>query len=564
MDGSRRSANRVVRVTGTRLGRLGRRRLLVVATVVLAAMAFVLLTGSALAARPSPVDGPPVADGPQFTIEKLQRIAGTEGDFTTDELTAEVGQSVEYEIVVTDTGDSSLSFSELQDEDCQGISPAGETELQPGEHETFRCEELLMEPGPWTNQAEIEAGGESQLSNTVVVEVTEPEEAPEEEPEAPEFRVEKLQRLKGGGGGFSTDFLTGTAGQTVEYEIVVENTGNTSLSFPSLEDANCTNISPSGQTELAAGDSETFTCEHTLAEPGEFWINEVTLTSGELQRRSNPVYAEAVEEPEFTIEKLQKVEGSETSFTSGELTAKLGQSIEYEIVVSNTGSRSLTFEPLSDPNCTGIVPAEATQLEPGASETFTCRHALTSAGGWSNIAEIEAEFRRGTMPETAHARVLPGGEGVIKKASSNEVVTNVPAEPDPEVETPPSPAGSNTPSNVSEQPAQQVQAKCTVSESSVALAGASGSKRAPFTVRVPALGIKQITFYLDGHRLETLTAVHADKGEFSVRIDPSRLRYGAHRVSVKTVMSETACAAIARAAVFVHARPAAVKPKFTG
>jgi hypothetical protein len=534
-----------------------------VATVVLAAAAFGLLSGSALAAKRSSVDGP-AADGPQFTIEKLQRIAGTEGDFTTGMLTAEVGQSVEYEIVVTNTSDSSLSFSELEDEDCQGISPAGETELQPGKSETFTCQELLLEPEPWTNQAEIEGGDESQLSNTVVVEVTEAEEAPEEEPEMPEFRIEKLQRLKGEGGGFSTDFLTGRSGQTVEYEVVVQNTGNTSLSFPALQDDNCTNVAPAGPTEVAAGSSETFTCEHLLAAPGEFWMNQVTLTSGELQRQSNPVYAEAAEEPEFTIEKLQKVEGSETAFSSEELTARIGQSIEYEIVVSNTGSRSLSFEPLSDPNCTGIVPAEATQLEAGASETFTCSHPLTSSGSWSNIAEIEAEFSRGTLPETVHARVLPGGEGVIRKVSSNEVVTNVAAEPAPEVQTPQSPASSNTPSSVSEHAAQQVQAKCTVSESAVVLHGASGSKRAPFTVRVAALGIKQITFYLDGHKLETLTAAHADKGEFSVTINPSGLRYGAHRLSVKTVMSEATCAAIARSGVFVHARPAAVDPKFTG
>ena len=83
-------------------------------------------------------------------------------------------------------------------------------------------------------------------------------------------------------------------------------------------------------------------------------------------------------------------------------------------------------------------------------------------------------------------------------------------------------------------------------------------------MRVPALGIKQITFYLDGHKLQALTAAHADKGVFSVRIDPSGLRYGAHRLSIKTVMTEATCAPIARAAVFVHARPAAVKPKFTG
>ncbi len=56
-----------------------------------------------MAARPKTDEGTP------FTIEKLQRIAG-EADFTTGDLTAELGQSVEYEIVVTNTSDSTIEL----------------------------------------------------------------------------------------------------------------------------------------------------------------------------------------------------------------------------------------------------------------------------------------------------------------------------------------------------------------------------------------------------------------------------------------------------------------------
>ena len=114
------------------------------------------------------------------------------------------------------------------------------------------------------------------------------------------------------------------------------------VSLSPLQDANCTNISPAGATEVDVDDSETFTCEHTLAKAGEFWSNKATAQSGEV-RRSTPTrsYAEAQEEPEFTIEKAQRVEGTETAFTGDELTAKLGDTIEYQIKVSNTGNRSL-------------------------------------------------------------------------------------------------------------------------------------------------------------------------------------------------------------------------------
>ncbi len=384
--------------------------------------------------------------------------------------------------------------------------------------------------------------------------------------EEPEFEVEKLQRIKGSDSGFTTDFITGKAGETVEYEIVVSNEGGSPLHFSPLVDENCTGISPSGSTEVDEDSSETFTCEHTFVKAGEFWNNTASISSGEVTEESNTVYAMAQEEPEFTIEKHQRIEGTETPYTSGELTAKPGQTIAYEIVVSNTGERSLRFEALSDPNCTGVTPEGETELEPGETETFTCQHVIASTGSWSNVAEIEGEFARDSEPETvhAHARILGGG-GVIKKASSNEVITNVPAEPAPQ---PPAESTATTtqPSNTAIQtPAvQQVQGKCAISESQIVLHGATGSKHGPFTVHISSLGIKQITFYLDGHKLKTLAAGQAKKGQFSVRIDAAKLHYGAHRVSVTTVMSDSLCAAIARAGVFVHARPAAVTPKFTG
>jgi len=514
------------------------------AALVVALVTVGVLAGSAFGARPSFVEWP------EFSIQKLQRIAGSQDQYTTGTLFAEVGDIVEYEIVVTNTGDSTLQFSPLSDPNCNGIAPAGTIELEPAESETFTCETLLSEPGQWSNEAEIEAGENRKVSNEVLVEV----------PEEPAFTVEKLQAIKGAGGGFTTGLLVGKAGQTVEYEIIVANTGNTALTFAPLQDANCTNISPAGATELEPGASETFTCEHTLTMPGEIWSNEVTVDSGQLSEDSNVVFVRTIEEPEFMIEKLQKIDGAEAAFTTAELTGKLEQAIDYEIVVSNTGNRTLTFSPLSDANCTGIAPAGATELAPGASETFTCQHVLTAVGAWANQAEIEAAFKHEERPSIkpavrAHA-VVALGEGAIKKLTSNQVLVNVPAEPS--VDTKP----SNAP--VVPVPQQQVKAQCTISESLIRLFGVSGSRRKAFHVRVPALGIKQITLYLDGRKAKALTSAQAKNGRFMITIDPSKLGFGAHKVSVKTVMSESACAEIARSAVFVHPRPPHVKPKFTG
>ena len=58
---------------------------------------------------------------PGFTIEKLQRIGG-EGSFTKEELTGEVGDVVEYQIIVKNTGNVPLEFSHFSDPNCEGIS----------------------------------------------------------------------------------------------------------------------------------------------------------------------------------------------------------------------------------------------------------------------------------------------------------------------------------------------------------------------------------------------------------------------------------------------------------
>jgi hypothetical protein len=103
-----------------------------------------------------------------------------------------------------------------------------------------------------------------------------------------------------------------------------------------------------------------------------------------------------------------------------------------------------------------------------------------------------------------------------------------------------------------------------VEEGATVLKGVGGSKRRPFTVHVRSLGIKEITFYVDGRKVKTLKSSQAKNGQFSLRVDPRKLGYGAHKLSAKAVMADPACANIARSGVFVRPHPPVLKPKFTG
>jgi hypothetical protein len=107
-------------------------------------------------------------------------------------------------------------------------------------------------------------------------------------------------------------------------------------------------------------------------------------------------------------------------------------------------------------------------------------------------------------------------------------------------------------------------AECQLSESAIALVGARGVRRAPFTVTIGSPGIEEITFYLDGRAFRTLTAAQAKGGQYAVRVNPRKLSYGAHTLSVKTVMEDAACAPAVRRSVFVYPHPPDLAPRFTG
>ncbi len=375
----------------------------------------------------------------------------------------------------------------------------------------------------YVNVAAITGGGVEKESNTVVVKI--------KEEHKPGFTITKFQEIRESGKGFTAGALVGSVGQTVDYELIVKNTGNTPLTFSDFTDTKCVEI-VEGRSELLPGEETTYTCHHVITEVGD-WVNEGTITGtppGEapIVHTSNQV---VVYDALFKIEKLQRL-SSNDPFTTFELTGTVGQVVQYEIVVTNTSEIALTFSNLSDPNCQNITGGPGTNpVPPGQSTIYTCEHVLSTVGPYANEATVE------------------GNEGAGKK-TSNKVVVDVTAAP---ASPPPGPAAK-----------QQVAGICDISESSITLHGASGAKKRPFNVSVPSLGIKEITFYVDGHKLKTLTAAHALKGQFVVTIDPRKYHFGAHKVSIKTVMTNAACARIARTGVFVRAKPAAITPKFTG
>ena len=266
----------------------------------------------------------------------------------------------------------------MSDPNCEGIIPSGETGLAPGKEESFTCSHVLGNAGSYSNEATLEGneGSGSKTSNKVVVKIT----------AKPSFTIEKQQRLAGEIA-YTTSEVTGELNQTVEYKVVVANTGNSTIKFGALKDAKCEGITPSGETELAPGKEESFTCSHVLTSVGPY-TNEASIKGNE-EKTSNKVTANVPPEPAFTIEKLERITG-EPTYTAAEHSGKVGQVVEYEVIVKNTGNVSLTFGSLSDSNCESIKGGPAKALAPGESATYTCVHTLSGAGTYTNTASVEA------------------------------------------------------------------------------------------------------------------------------------------------------------------------------
>ena len=84
------------------------------------------------------------------------------------------------------------------------------------------------------------------------------------------------------------------------------------------------------------------------------------------------------------------------TFTKSEITgAKIGQAVEYHVVVKNNGNVALKFGTLTDANCE-LITGGASELAPGAETTFSCTHTLAAVGPYSNEASIEGNEGAGT------------------------------------------------------------------------------------------------------------------------------------------------------------------------
>jgi hypothetical protein len=284
--------------------------------------------------------------------------------------------------------------------------------------------------------------------------------------------------------------------------------------------------------------------------------------------------------PAFSLEKLQQIEGAGGAYTTAPLSGEAGKTIDYEVLLGNTGNVPLSFASLQDARCdAGTISGGPTgALAPGAPAIYLCKHLITAAD-----AEAGALTNTVTLTGTP-----PEGQGTPVEHSSNTVeVQPLPATAPPVVtltETPsgesapgttttPTPQGGVLASSTSQAPqtgvsAAKAAAVPTLKLTLPRLKGPQGCVRSSFRASVKSAHVASITFYMDGHKLRTLSAKNARKGLLSIAIDPTSLHVGPHKLSAKITMVKTSPTGKAlkgtRRRTVLRCHPAVVTPKFTG
>ena len=171
-------------------------------------------------------------------------------------------------------------------------------------------------------------------------------------PPTPAFTIEKLQTIEGSDAPFRQSQLKGLPGQTVDYEIVVNNTGNVPLTLGSLADSKCDGGTLSGGPEggtLLVGASTTYTCSHLLNPADQAacsYTNSASILAtppaidgAPLSHTSNTVVV-FVPCPAFTIFKLQRIAGGSGFFTTSPLEALPGRHDRIRAARQERGQRA--------------------------------------------------------------------------------------------------------------------------------------------------------------------------------------------------------------------------------
>ena len=341
------------------------------------------------------------APTPEATFSKL---ASPDADLA-------VGDTVTYTYTVQNTGNVGLNNVNVSDShggtgSLSAITPANIATIAPGDSGTFTATYVIT-------QADYDTG--TPVANTATADAT-----PAQGTYTPETADETV------GMGTPTPEITfaktassttnAAAGDVIVYTYTAQNTGDVALTNVQVSDnhqgaGTLTAITPASVASLPVGQTATFTANYTVVQAdidaGVPITNTATVTGDPVRGPPLPpttddeAVAPAAPAPALTMVKT----ALNTDF------AAVGDTIDYEYVVTNSGNVSVSNISVTDDKIPGAgLSCPAGTIAP--TESLTCTGTYTV---------VQADLDAGSVTNNASATGTPTG-GTITPATATETV----------------------------------------------------------------------------------------------------------------------------------------------
>ena len=303
---------------------------------------------------------------PAVTIVKsVTTVGGVAGDGPA----TFAGEAIDYQVVVTNTGNENLT-DVLVTDPTLGITFATLASLAVGASVTYTAVQTVT-------QAEIDNGGP--VFNTAVVtdDQTPSQTSSVTTPvsQSPSVTIVKSVTSVGGAPG---DPAATKAGEVIDYQVVVGNTGNETLTNVLVTDPTLS-LTLGSLASLAVGGTVTYTATQTVTQAeidsGKAVPNTAVVTDTQTSSQTSSVTTPVSQSPSVTIVKSVTSVGG----VAGDPAAtKAGEVIDYQVVVTNTGNETLTNVLVTDPTLS-LTLGSLASLAVGGAVTYTAAQTVTAA-----------------------------------------------------------------------------------------------------------------------------------------------------------------------------------------
>jgi uncharacterized repeat protein (TIGR01451 family) len=317
---------------------------------------------------------------------------------------SDIGDVITYTIVVENTGN--LTITDISVTDPLTGLIATIASMEPGAsqtyNETYTITQADLDNGSLTNTARAE--GKDPSDNQVWDEDSVTVNADVQ----PELLVQKTANPQ----------TYNSAGQVITYTILVENTGNVTVSDVMLTDP-LTGLNTS-IGNMAPGAALSYTENYTITQAD---MDNGSVLNTARAEGSGPNDIPVWDEDSETVTALTRPELAVVKTATPQTYAAVGQDITYTIRVENTGNVTITDIEVTDP-LTGFTSSIAS-LAPGSNQVFTTTYQITQDdldnGSLTNTARAEGKDPNGEDvwdedSETITADLQPG-IAITKSAS---------------------------------------------------------------------------------------------------------------------------------------------------